>query len=83
MIKINSMTDRSDGGLDLSLEMDYATLVQFAKIGILKVLVDASKEVVKDSSDLSDVIPNPCESNLAHIMCHGCFCWKSARAYSS
>ena len=96
MLKIKSITDSPDGSADLDLEMDYETLVKFAKIGILKVLEDAASEVVSEEPVvpiMTEEFPKmswsgkrgglPCISHLPTYMCPGCDCWKSARAYSS
>jgi hypothetical protein len=45
---IESMTDADDGGLDMVLNMDYESLVAFARIGLMKVLEDAAKKAIAE-----------------------------------
>ena len=47
MIKILEFKENEDGSADISFEMSQDELKEFAKIGILKVLVDAANETIK------------------------------------
>lgn len=91
MLKIESITENEDGSADVSLNMDYDTLVAFAKIGLLKAMTDAAETVAPTPP--AEEFPKmswsgkrgglPCISHLPTYMCPGCDCWKSTRAFSS
>lgn len=44
-----------DGGAMMTIDMDDETLVAMAKIGLLKVLIDAAEQAIKDHT-AKDVI---------------------------
>ena len=44
-MKVLSVVDNDDGSATVQLEMDWDTVVLFAKIGILKALQDSVKDV--------------------------------------
>lgn len=86
MLKIESITENEDGSADVSLNMDYDTLVAFAKIGLLKAMTDAAEEVEIPKevwSNQDKKKPIPCGTANPYSMCDGCDCWKIVRAYSS
>jgi hypothetical protein len=86
MLKINSITDNPDGSATLSVDLDNETLIRFAEIGLLKVLVDAANEVVTEpviAPKLKPIPCVPCASSNPSIKCDGCDCWKMAREFSS
>jgi hypothetical protein len=59
MLNIKSITDNPDGSADVLMEMDYDTLVKFAKIGILKVLEDAAENTIEPvEPEVQGVIPD-------------------------
>ena len=45
---VESITDTEDGGANMIVNMDYETLLAFAKIGIMKVIEDAANKVIAD-----------------------------------
>ena len=47
-IEIVDMKDLEDGGAWVTFEMDHETTILFAKIGLLKVLTDEAKRVIKE-----------------------------------
>lgn len=91
MLKIESITENEDGSADVSLNMDYDTLVAFAKIGLLKAITDAVEEVEISTEEIPKEVwsnqdkkkPIPCGTANPYSMCPGCDCWKSTREFSS
>lgn len=83
MITIENIKDHEDGSCTISVEMNYDEIIEFAKIGLLKVLVDATKETLETSTKTPQKNNVPCNSTSPTIMCDGCDCWKINRAYSS
>lgn len=48
---IVSMTEHDDGSLSMLVDMDYDTIVKFAKIGILKTLEEAANKVLGEVNE--------------------------------
>ena len=80
MITVEKITEHDDGSCTIAFNVDNETLIQFAQIGLLKVLTDAASETVDIHSNQQLI---PCNSPLPRHVCEGCDCWKSAREYSS
>jgi len=51
-IHIHDVEDQPDGSAIIDMEMGREALVQFAKIGILKVLADEAKRIINDSEEI-------------------------------
>lgn len=88
MLKIESITENEDGSADVSLNMDYDTLVAFAKIGFLKAMTDAVEEVEIPTEEIPKKVWHkrdtiPCLSHIPTYFCSGCDCGKMTRAFSS
>ena len=45
---IETMDENPDGSIDMLINMDYASMVHYARIGLMKVLSDAAEKVIKD-----------------------------------
>ena len=50
-IEVVSVVENEDGSMNVTFDMDQESVVAFAKIGLLKVLVDAAKEVLNEEVD--------------------------------
>lgn len=46
---IVDIKDNEDGSATVQIDMDYDTLIQFAKIGIMKVIEEGAKQVIEDA----------------------------------
>ena len=46
--QIESIREAEDGGLDMTVNLDYDSLMHFAKIGIMKVLEDAANRAIAE-----------------------------------
>lgn len=51
-VSIVDETENEDGSLDITLKMDYATLVHFARIGIEKVITDEANRIIADNGSV-------------------------------
>lgn len=45
---IEAMDENPDGSIDMLINMDYASMVHYARIGLMKVLSDAAEKAIKD-----------------------------------
>ena len=45
---IETMDENPDGSIDMLINMDYASMVHYARIGLMKVLSDAAEKAIKD-----------------------------------
>lgn len=50
-IEVVSVVENEDGSMNVTFDMDQESVVAFAKIGLLKVLVDAAKDVLNEEVD--------------------------------
>ena len=48
VIKVESITDNPDGSADIVVNMDYESMVNFARIGLLKTIRDAADTAEKE-----------------------------------
>jgi hypothetical protein len=53
-IHIHDIEDQPDGSVIIDMEMGREALVQFAKIGILKVLGNEAKRIINDSEEIDN-----------------------------
>lgn len=52
LVSIVDENENEDGSLDITLKMDYDTLVHFARIGIEKVITDEANRVIADNGSV-------------------------------
>ena len=50
-IEVISVVENEDGSMNVTFDMDQESVIAFAKIGLLKVLVDAAKDVLNEEVD--------------------------------
>jgi hypothetical protein len=79
MITITHLEDHEDGSCTVSFDMNDQELIEFAKIGLLKVLKDTAEQTIATKKPE----PVPCNTSNPNVRCDGCDCWKTAREYSS
>ena len=46
--RVESSDENADGSVDMLINMDYASMVHYARIGLMKVLSDAAEKAIKD-----------------------------------
>lgn len=54
-IDVVSITDNPDGSATMIVDFDNEALVNFAKVGLLKVLMDEAERVIKENEVEDDV----------------------------
>lgn len=79
MITITNIEEHEDGSCSMTFNMDDKSLIEFAKIGLIKVLKDSAESSIQNSKK----VYIPCNISNPKVMCDGCDCWKNAREYSS
>ena len=47
--EVNDIVENEDGSVDITVTMDYDTLVMFARKGILASLNEAAKKILKEN----------------------------------
>jgi len=50
-IEVVSVNENEDGSMSVTFDMDQESVIAFAKIGLLKVLIDSAKDVLKEEVD--------------------------------
>ena len=51
MIEIDEIVDHDDGSATFTVTMDYDTLVNFARLGLLNTLKEAAEKVLNEEKD--------------------------------
>ena len=51
MIEIDEIVDHDDGSATITVTMDYDTLVNFARLGLLNTLKEAAEKVLHEEKD--------------------------------
>ena len=50
-IEVVSVNENEDGTMSVTFDMDQESVIAFAKVGLLKVLIDAAKDVLNEEVD--------------------------------
>ena len=50
-IEVVSVNENEDGSMSVTFDMDQESVIAFAKIGLLKVLIDSVKDVLGEEVD--------------------------------
>jgi hypothetical protein len=50
-IEVVSVNENEDGSMSVTFDMDQESVIAFAKIGLLKVLIDSAKDVLGEEVD--------------------------------
>jgi len=50
-IEVVSVNENEDGSMSVTFDMDQEFVIAFAKIGLLKVLIDSAKDVLGEEVD--------------------------------
>lgn len=51
MIEVNEIVDHDDGSATIKVTVDYDTLVNFARIGLLNTIKEAAEKVLHEEKD--------------------------------
>ena len=49
--EVNEIVENEDGSADVTVTMDYDTLVMFARIGLLNTLKEAAEKILHEEKD--------------------------------
>jgi len=49
--EVNDIVENEDGSADITVTMDYDTLVNFARLGLLNTLKEAAEKVLHEEKD--------------------------------
>lgn len=49
--EVNDIVEYEDGSADIAVTMDYDTLVNFARIGLLNTLKEAAEKILHEEKD--------------------------------
>ena len=50
-IEVVSVVENDDGSMNVTFDMDHESVIAFAKVGQLKVLTDAAKDILNEEVD--------------------------------
>lgn len=50
-MQVVHIEDHEDGGATITIDCEREELIEFAKVGILKILTDVANEVIKKQND--------------------------------